>query len=137
MAEAAIDSTPDRGVAAEQSTAAASQLVEHFFRHETGRLHGALVRLLGVHNLTLAEDIAQEAMLRALRTWSMGGVPANPSAWITRVAMNLARDAFRHQRMAADKEPAIITHVEQTLSTPAVVGETEHAIRDEIGRAHV
>ncbi|HEX8617663.1 MAG TPA: sigma factor, partial [Thermoanaerobaculia bacterium] len=68
-----------------QPRAAASQLVEHFFRHETGRLHGALVRLLGVHNLTLAEDVAQEAMLRALRTWSIGGVPENPSAWITRV----------------------------------------------------
>ncbi|HSH92894.1 MAG TPA: sigma factor, partial [Roseimicrobium sp.] len=61
-------------------------LVEHFFRHETGRLHGALIRLMGVHNLTLAEDVAQEALLRALRTWSMGGIPANPSAWITRVA---------------------------------------------------
>src|SRR3712207_571337 len=108
-----------------------AQLVEHFFRHETGRLHATLIRLLGVQNLSLAEDVAQEAMLRALRTWSMGGLPANPSAWITRVAMNLARDAFRHQRMAADKEAAIITHVEQTLSTPAVVGETEHAIRDD------
>ena len=85
-----------------QPTGAASQLVEHFFRHETGRLHGALVRLLGVHNLSLAEDIAQEAMLRALRTWSMGGVPANPSAWIMRVAMNLAKDALRHRNMAAE-----------------------------------
>jgi RNA polymerase sigma-70 factor (ECF subfamily) len=108
-----------------------AQLVEHFFRHETGRLHATLIRLLGVQNLSLAEDVAQEAMLRALRTWSMGGLPANPSAWITRVAMNLARDAFRHQRMASDKENAIITHVEQTLSTPAVVGETEHVIRDD------
>ena len=43
-----------------------AQLVEHFFRHETGRLHGALIRLLGVRNFTLAEDVAQEAMMRAL-----------------------------------------------------------------------
>ena len=35
-----------------------SGLVEHFFRHETGRLHGALIRLVGIHNLTLAEDVA-------------------------------------------------------------------------------
>src|SRR3954466_5475619 len=89
------------------------QLVEHFFRHETGRLHGALIRLLGVHNLTLAEDVAQEAMMRALHRWSMGGVPANPSAWITQVAMNLGRDALRHQRMSGGKEKAIITHLEQ------------------------
>ncbi|MBI2497514.1 MAG: sigma factor, ECF subfamily protein [Opitutae bacterium] len=108
-----------------------AQLVEHFFRHETGRLHGTLVRLLGVHNLALAEDVAQEAMLRALRTWSMGGVPPNPSAWITRVALNLAKDALRHQRMSAAKEPAIITHHEQTVATPAIAWEAAHEIRDD------
>ena len=108
-----------------------TQLVEHFFRHETGRLHGALLRLLGVHNLALAEDVAQEAMLRALRTWSMGGVPPNPSAWITQVAMNLAKDALRHRKMATGKEAALITHHEQTAPTPAVAWETAQEIRDD------
>ena len=108
-----------------------SGLVEHFFRHETGRLHGALIRLLGVQNFSLAEDVAQEALLRALRAWSIGGVPANPSAWITRVAMNLAKDALRHQRMASAKEPAIITHIEQTFASPAGAWETTHEIRDD------
>lgn len=110
------------------------RLVEHFFRHETGRLHGALIRLLGVHNLTLAEDVAQEALLRALRAWSMGGVPANPSAWITQVAMNLARDALRHQRMSGGKEDAIITHFELRMPaapSPAVAVERGHEIRDD------
>jgi len=106
-------------------------LVEHFFRHETGRLHGALIRLLGVHNLALAEDVAQEAMLRAMRTWSMGGIPANPSAWITQVAMNLARDALRHRKMATGKEPALVTHHEQMLATPAVAWGPAHEIRDD------
>ena len=109
----------------------AQGLVEHFFRHETGRLHGALVRMLGVQNLALAEDVTQEALLRALRAWSMGGVPPNPSAWITQVAMNLARDAMRHQRMSSAKEPAIIMHVEQTMATPAVAWEASHGIRDD------
>jgi len=106
-------------------------LVEHFFRHETGRLHGALIRLVGVQNLTLVEDVTQEAMLRALRNWSMGGVPPNPSAWITQVAMNLARDALRHQRMATSKEAAIVTHHEQNWATPAVAWEAAHEIRDD------
>lgn len=110
-----------------------SGLVEHFFRHETGRLHGALVRLLGVPHLVLAEDLAQEAMLRALRVWSMSGIPANPSAWITQVAMNLARDTLRRQRMSAAKEDAIITHHEQmwSPSTPPAAGETAGEIRDD------
>jgi RNA polymerase sigma-70 factor (ECF subfamily) len=107
------------------------QLVEHFFRHETARLHGTLVRLLGVHNLALAEDIAQEALLRALRTWSMGGIPKKPSAWITRVAMNLARDAFRHQQMSASKEPAVIAHLDQTAPALRSVSTDDVAIRDD------
>lgn len=127
MSASASPTPPALAPITEQST----QLVEHFFRHETGRLHGALVRMMGVQNLALAEDVAQEAMLRALRTWSMGGVPTNPSAWITRVAMNLARDAMRHERMALSKEPAILTHLDQSLSPSRGVDETEHAIRDD------
>jgi RNA polymerase sigma factor (sigma-70 family) len=121
----------ERETEAPAASAPVSQLVEHFFRHETGRLHGALIRLLGVHNLALAEDVAQEAMLRALRNWSMGGVPANPSAWIMRVAMNLARDALRHQRMSTSKEPAIITYLDQTLAASATGKGNEHEIRDD------
>jgi RNA polymerase sigma-70 factor (ECF subfamily) len=121
------------GLPAAELPTAPPQLVEHFFRHETGRLHGTLVRLLGVHNLALAEDIAQEALLRALRTWSMGGIPKNPSAWITRVAMNLARDAFRHQQMSASKEPAVIAHLEQTAPVPLAAGAVhdDAEIRDD------
>lgn len=120
------ESTPSAG------SGQPAQLVEHFFRHETGRLHGALIRRFGVENIALAEDVAQEAMLRALRTWSMGGVPANPSAWITRVAMNLAKDALRHRQMSAGKETAIVTHLEQMASAPLPEpGDGENAIRDD------
>lgn len=129
MAEVIAD--PSAAVPSAPTNAGPAQLVEHFFRHETGRLHGALIRMLGVQNITLAEDVAQEAMLRALRTWAMGGIPANPSAWITRVAINLARDEMRHRRMSTGKEPALITHFEQTYSTPAVAVEGIQEIRDD------
>lgn len=111
--------------------ASPSQVVEHFFRHETGRLHGVLTRMLGPGNLSLVEDVAQGAMLQAMRTWSIGGVPPNPSAWITRVAINLARDTLRHRRMSAGKETNIITHFEQMMPAAATVGEGEHEIRDD------
>lgn len=114
---------PRSGAAGEVPPAPAgakpAQLVEHFFRHETGRLHGTLIRLLGVNHMSLAEDIAQEALMKALHTWSMGGVPANPSAWITRVAMNLAKDALRHRRMSGAKTDAIVTFLDQTRSASA------------------
>lgn len=112
-------------------SAAPEQLVEHFFRHEAGRLHGALLRLVGVQNLPLAEDVVQEALLRAMRTWAMGGVPANPSAWITRVAMNLARDALRHGRMALSKQDGIVAHFEHRLPDAAGLGQGDEEIRDD------
>lgn len=102
--------------------ASAPELVEHFFRHEAGRLHGALLRRFGAQHLGLVEDVVQEAMLRALRTWAMGGVPPNPSAWIGRVANNLALDALRHRGMAAAKQDAVVAYLEQTVpasATPA------------------
>lgn len=108
-----------------------AQLVEHFFRHETGRLHGALIRLLGVENLSLAEDVAQEALLRALHTWSMGGIPANPSAWITRVALNLAKDALRHRRMSGAKTDAIVAFLDQTRSPAFETAGEAQEIRDD------
>ena len=118
------------------ASAGPAGLVEHFFRHEAGRLHGALTRRFGVHNLSLIEDAVQEAMLRALRTWSMGGVPPNPSAWISRVAINLALDSLRHDGMSSSKEDAIAAYLEQTASVPpsadlAAVEADENIIRDD------
>lgn len=126
-----LDSRENSVAGRDPATARPSQVVEHFFRHETGRLHGALTRFLGPGNLSLVEDVTQGALLQAMRTWSIGGVPANPSAWITRVAMNLARDTLRHRRMAQAKEPNIITHIEQLLPESAAVGEGEPTIRDD------
>src|SRR6185312_3476236 len=81
--------------------------------------------------MNLAEDIAQEAMLRALRTWSMGGVPPNPAAWITRVAMNLAYDALRHETMAGGKEDAIRHHVELNVAISARDALAAHEVGDD------
>jgi RNA polymerase sigma-70 factor (ECF subfamily) len=108
-----------------------SEIVEHFFRHETGRLHGALTRMLGPGNLALVEDVTQGALLQAMRVWAIGGVPANPSAWITRVAINLARDAVRHRRMAQGKEDGIVTHIEQLQPAASLPGESEPEIRED------
>jgi RNA polymerase sigma-70 factor (ECF subfamily) len=59
-----------------------------------------LTRLLGSARLDLAEEIVQEAMLRALQTWPYQGVPENPPAWLFRTARNAAMDVVRHESMA-------------------------------------
>jgi len=76
------------------------KLVEYLFRHESGRMLAALVRIFGLHNLDLAEDVVQEALLRALETWRFGRIPENPAAWLMATARNRALDAVRRERSA-------------------------------------
>src|ERR1700682_3526536 len=65
-------------------------LVEHFFRHEFGRLCAGLTRSLGVRRLDLVEDVVQAALVQALETWSRRGVPEDTAGWLYRTARNLA-----------------------------------------------
>ena len=70
-------------------------LLEHLFRREAGRMVAWLARQLGSQHLQLAEDAAQEAMLRAAQLWPFQGVPEKPEGWMFRVAHNYAISALR------------------------------------------
>jgi RNA polymerase sigma factor (sigma-70 family) len=63
-------------------------LVEHFFRHEYGRLVATLSRRVGVQHIEDIEDAVQSALMTALETWTRAGLPDNPGAWLFRVAYN-------------------------------------------------
>jgi predicted RNA polymerase sigma factor len=76
-----------------------SQIVEHLFRHESGRMIATLTAIFGIEHLTLAEDVVQEALTRALQTWPFYGVPENPAAWIMRASRNLALDVVRREKV--------------------------------------
>lgn len=45
----------------------------------------------------LAEDVTQEAWLRAVRAWHAKGIPDRPAAWLTTVARNLLSNHFRRR----------------------------------------
>ena len=77
-------------------------LVEHLFRREYARLVAGLVRVLGPGRLEAAEEVVQEALARALRTWPHAGVPDDPTAWLMRVARNRALDRARHEALAEE-----------------------------------
>lgn len=83
------------------------QLVDHLFRREAGRMVAGLTRIFGPAHLDLAEDVVQEALLQALRTWPFRGLPDNPAGWLVQVAKNRALDALRRNASLAGKEEDI------------------------------
>lgn len=110
-----------------------TEISDHLFRHESGRMVAALTRLFGVHNLPLAEDVVQHAFLRALEVWKLRGVPENPSAWLMATARNRALDVLRTQRTVRDFAPELGRFLETEWTIAPVVAEAFYAdtIRDE------
>jgi len=92
-------------------------IVDHFFRHESGRVISLLVKYFGTAHLEKVEDAVQDAMIKAMSVWAYKEVPENPSAWIFRVAKNSLLDQMRRSHNFHEKEASIIAEIE-TVSTP-------------------
>src|SRR6478672_6979993 len=75
-----------------------AQLVDHLFRHQSGKMIAVLTRIFGMHNLEMIEDVVQESFLRAMHTWAFKQLPENPAGWLMQVARNRAIDIIRRQQ---------------------------------------
>jgi len=108
-------------------------LGEHFFRHEYGRLVAMLVRGVGVRHLEAIEDATQSALLAAIETWTRGGLPENPSAWLFRVASNHVigdlRQAARRNRLT-EEHSAEVAHSTDIAPSAFMAGD----VRDDLLR---
>jgi RNA polymerase sigma-70 factor (ECF subfamily) len=120
--ESSANATQPRGV---------SEVVEHLFRLEFGKMVAILTGIFGTEHLLLAEDVVQEALARALQTWPFYGVPKNPSAWIMQVSRNLALDVVRRQKTFRDKEPEIARLMERDGPAPDTAIFTDQEIADD------
>jgi RNA polymerase sigma factor (sigma-70 family) len=78
-----------------------SARVAAIWRIESARLIGGLLRM--VRNLSLAEDLAQEALVAALEHWPRDGFPDNPGAWLMATAKRRAIDELRHRKLKGQK----------------------------------
>ena len=72
---------------------ATTEAITTVWRAESARLVGALTRM--THDVELAEDLAQDALVGALEQWPMTGVPTNPAAWLMTTAKRRGIDHFR------------------------------------------
>ncbi|MFI6598851.1 sigma-70 family RNA polymerase sigma factor [Nonomuraea sp. NPDC050536] len=87
-------------------TADVQAAVNAVWRAESARIIAGLTRM--VHDVGLAEELAQDALVTALERWPEHGIPDNPGAWLMTAAKRRALDHLRrtqrqdrtHERLA-------------------------------------
>lgn len=96
----------------------APEVVSRVWRDESARLVAGLARM--THDLGLAEDLAQDALVQALEQWPESGVPDNPGAWLMAVSKRRAIDHFRRSERLRALTPS--------LAPEAVVPDLDAAV---------
>ena len=85
-----------------------NEAISATWRVESARLVGALMRM--TRDVSLAEDLAQDALTAALEQWPADGIPDNPGGWLMTTAKRRAIDHFRRadnlRRKVAELEHA-------------------------------
>jgi len=103
--------------------------IDAVWRMESARLIAGLTRI--VRDVGLAEDMAQDALLAALKRWPESGVPDNPGAWLMATAKHRAFDQLRRGKML-ERKHAEVGHelgAQQEMAAP----DLDAAIDDQVG----
>ena len=104
-------------------------LVDHLFRHSAGQMVATLTRVFGAANLSLAEEVVQDALITAMQQWALHGVPDNPRGWLFQVARNRALDQIRRAANLRNKEPDVISAFSERASEDEPL--FAHELRDD------
>jgi RNA polymerase sigma-70 factor (ECF subfamily) len=109
---------------------------DHLFRRESGRMVASLIRVFGVQNLALAEDVVQDAFCRALEVWKFRGVPDNPAGWLMATAKNRALDILRRRRTEQTFAPEVGRLLDSEWALASAVDELfgANAIKEDLLR---
>ena len=106
--------------------------VEAVWRREAARVIASLTRI--TRDVGVAEDLAQDALLAAIRTWPETGVPDNPGAWLVSAGKRLAIDHHRRQRMIASKEDELAFGSPGVVESNAIEESIDDALGDDVLR---
>ena len=107
-------------------------LVAHLFRHQAGKTVAALARVFGARHLDLAEDVVQDALIKALQQWPFKGIPENPAGWLTLVARNRALDILRRDSALAHKAAELDFALSQSSHSNRPTTPSEHEMDDQL-----
>jgi RNA polymerase sigma-70 factor, ECF subfamily len=102
--------------------------IDAVWRIESPKLIAALTRM--VRDVSVAEDLAQDALLAALEQWPQSGVPDNPGAWLMATAKHRAIDYFRRNALLERKHDEL---GRELASRELAVPDFAAALDDHIG----
>ncbi|WP_452602262.1 RNA polymerase sigma factor [Pontimicrobium sp. MEBiC06410] len=71
-----------------------TKLIDHLFRHHSGKMVSVLTRIFGLAHLEIIEDAVQDTFIKASISWRQQQ-PEYPEAWLTQAAKNRVLDLFR------------------------------------------
>ncbi len=80
-----------------------SVLIPHLFRTEYRKIVSVLCYRFGIDHIETAEDIVSDTFLTATESWSIKGIPENPTAWLYTVAKNKTKNYLRHHAVFEQK----------------------------------
>ena len=102
--------------------------VEAIWRIESPRVIAGVAHM--VHDIGLAEELAQDAFVAALQQWPESGIPERPGAWLMGTAKHYAIDLLRRNQTLQRKHDELGRQLEvEELS----MTEMEAAIEGDIG----
>lgn len=86
------------------------------YRSEIGQLTASITRITG--DLQLAEDVIQDAFVKAQRQWAETGLPSHAAAWLMTTARNAALDQLRRMKSWATRLPdlALLEELERPVA---------------------
>jgi len=106
-----------------------NRAIDAVWRIESARLIAGLARI--VRDIGLAEELAQDALVAALKQWPESGVPNNPGAWLMAAAKNRAFDLLRRRKRLERKHEELGREIEaqHEMATP----DPDAALDDDVG----
>ncbi|MFF5108182.1 RNA polymerase sigma factor [Streptosporangium sp. NPDC000509] len=105
------------------------RVIEAVWRIESARVIAGLARM--VHDVGLAEELAQDALVIALEQWPTAGVPDNPGAWLMLTAKHRAIDLLRRRNRYERKLEEVGRDME--IRQESAEAELDDALDDHIG----
>ena len=87
-----------------------NKAIETIWRIESPKVIAGVAHM--VHDIGLAEEIAQDAFVAALQQWPKSGVPERPGAWLMGTAKHHAIDMLRRQQNLQRKQEELARELE-------------------------